>query len=98
MRVERFELELQSLIARLERGELDHKAETSPAKGWDRAHQQRFVDTILRGWHVPEIHVAVAEPPDPEVVLDGRQRLHAIAQFFRDELACSGGRAPPTRT
>jgi hypothetical protein len=98
VRVERFELELQSLIARLERGELDHKADASSTKGWDRAHQQRFVDTILRDWHVPEIHVAVAAPGDLEVVLDGRQRLHAFAQFFRDELVCSGGRAPPTGT
>jgi hypothetical protein len=86
--VERAELELESLIARLEREELHPRGDTSRPGGWDRDRQQRFIDTILRDWYVPEIHVAA--DTDREVVLDGGQRLLTVQRFFHDELPCSG--------
>ncbi|GAA4876772.1 DUF262 domain-containing protein [Actinomycetospora straminea] len=91
MHVERAELELETLIARLDRRELDPPADP-PSGGWDRARQQRFVDTVLRQWCVPEIHVA--DGGDRDVVLDGGQRLLALALFFHDELPCAGEQAP----
>ncbi|MDD7942348.1 DUF262 domain-containing protein [Actinomycetospora lutea] len=96
MHVERIELELESLMARLERQELHPRGDTSRPGGWDEQRQQRFIDTILREWCVPEIHIA-ADPADPdvgEVVLDGAQRLLTLLRFFRDELPCSGEQAP----
>ncbi|MEJ2862055.1 DUF262 domain-containing protein [Actinomycetospora flava] len=96
MHVERIELELESLIARMERRELHPRGDTSGPGGWDEERQQRFIDTILREWCVPEIHIA-ADPADPnvgEVVLDGGQRLLTLQRFFHDELSCSGEQAP----
>lgn len=96
MHVERAELELESLIARMERRELHPRGDTSGPGGWDEERQQRFIDTILREWCVPEIHIA-ADPADPnvgEVVLDGGQRLLTLQRFFHDELPCSGEQAP----
>jgi hypothetical protein len=94
MYVERDELELELLVARIDRHELDPRPDRPADGAWDRARQQRFIDSILRGWCVPPVHVAGAGPTEPEVVLDGGQRLHAISRFFHDELTCSGVTAP----
>lgn len=96
MHVDRAEIELESLIARMERRELHPRGDTSGPGGWGEERQQRFMDTILREWCVPEIHIA-ADPADPdvgEVVLDGGQRLLTLQRFFHDELPCSGEQAP----
>ncbi|WP_133828049.1 DUF262 domain-containing protein [Actinomycetospora succinea] len=80
----------------MERRELHPRGDTSGPGGWDEERQQRFMDTILREWCVPEIHIA-ADPADPdvgEVVLDGGQRLLTLQRFFHDELPCSGEQAP----
>lgn len=90
MHVERTELELESLVARLERQELRPRDGTTPE--WDRPRQQRLIDTILRGWCVPEFHLAAGT--DHEVVLDGGQRLLTVRRFFHDELRCSGEQGP----
>lgn len=96
MHVERAELELESLVARMDRRELYPRSDLFAVVGWNETRQQRFIDTILRDWCVPEIHVA-ADPTDPadrEVVVDGGQRLLTLRRFFRDELTCAGGQAP----
>jgi hypothetical protein len=94
MNVEREELELELLVARIERHELDPRPARPTARPWDLMRRQRFIDTILRGWCVPPVHVVGGGPMEPEVVLDGGQRLDAILRFFHDELPCSGATAP----
>ncbi|MHC1559936.1 DUF262 domain-containing protein [Actinomycetospora sp. C-140] len=94
MYVERTELELELLVARIDRRELDHRPDRPPFRSWGRAHQQRLIDSILRNWSVPAVHVAGAPPGAPEVVLDGHERLITIARFFHDDLACDGGTTP----
>ncbi|WP_328301791.1 DUF262 domain-containing protein [Actinomycetospora sp. NBC_00405] len=91
MDVARDDLELELLVARMDRRELDLRSDRSADEEWDRPRQQRLIDTILRGWCVPPVHLGDAGPAEPEVVLDGGQRLHTIAQFLRDELACPDG-------
>lgn len=92
MRVDRSESELEELVARIDRHELDPW--TGGAKRWGEARQQRLIDTILRDWCVPAVHVARSQPGAPDRVLDGGRRLHTIARFFHDELPCSGA-VPP---
>jgi hypothetical protein len=94
MYVERDELELELLVARIDRHELDPRPDRPADRAWDLARQQRFIDSILRGWCVPPVHVAGAGPTEPEVVLDGGQRLHAVSRFFHDELTCAGVTTP----
>ena len=74
----------------MDRRELDLRPDRPGDGRWDRPRQQRFIDTILRGWCVPAVHIGEAGPAEPEVVLDGGQRLHTIAQFLRDELTGPG--------
>ena len=86
MDVARDDLELELLVARMDRRELDLRPDQPGTADGTATRQQRFIDTILRGWCVPAVHIGGAGPAEPEVVLDGGERLHAIAQFLRDEL------------
>ena len=88
MHVERSELELELLVARIDRDELDHQPDRPRDQAWNEASQQRLIDTILRDWCIPPIHIAAGHPGGPEIVLDGRLRLHTITRFFHDELPC----------
>ncbi len=98
MHVEQAAVELELLVARIERDELDHRPQGPSPSGWDRERQQRLIDTILRDWWVPAVVVAAPRPGSSEVVLDGFHRLDAITRFFHDELTCSsGGDAPADR-
>ena len=83
--VEQAEVDLETLVARIERGELLVGDPTSP---WDEVARQRLVDSVLRGWHVPAVHVAGHDWPDR--VLDGRQRLLTLTHFLHDDLPCGG--------
>jgi hypothetical protein len=97
MHVEQADVELEVLVARIERDELEHRPDGPCPSGWGRERQQRLIDTILRDWWVPAVVVAAPRPGSSEVVLDGCHRLDAITRFFHDELTCSTGDAPADR-
>lgn len=61
---------------------------------WSAAKKQRLIDTILRGWHVPPIHLIEEPASKAEVVLDGQQRLTAIRDFRNGSIAVNG-KLPP---
>lgn len=57
---------------------------------WNRAHKEKFIDTILNGYPFPEIYIAqtgidLEKIQNQEVVVDGQQRLSTIVQYI-DEL------------
>ena len=56
--------------------------------------KQKLIDTILRDWHIPPIHVI--KPVDSPVneVLDGKQRLTAIRDFMNNEFTVNGAIEP----
>ncbi|PVZ11988.1 DUF262 domain-containing protein [Actinomycetospora cinnamomea] len=74
-------VELEVLLARIDRGELDAGWGSGT---WDRQRQQLLVDTVLRGWPIPP--VVVADGDERDVLVDGRERLLALWRFVRDEL------------
>lgn len=101
MHVERTEVELEVLVARIDRDELHVLSYDSRGRRrdeWDEARQQRLIDTILRNWSIPSVHVDGGGPAGQEAVLDGCQRLRTIARFFHDELACSAAIPPADGT
>jgi hypothetical protein len=83
-------VELEVLLARIARGELDPG--WSGTGAWDVRRQQLLVDTVVRSWPIPP--VVVAGDDDGEVVLDGRERLLALWRFTRDELPFAGRPTP----
>lgn len=56
--------------------------------------KQRLIDSILRDWHVPPIHVIEDIETRKQEVLDGQQRLAAIRDFIDGEFALDGGIEP----
>lgn len=56
-------------------------------KVWTKEKKQKFVDTILKGWHVPKLYFRVIEATDQSFeCVDGQQRLNAIFEFYGNKL------------
>jgi hypothetical protein len=94
LRLERSDLELEVLVNRIDRNELDLQPDYQRGEVWDRARRQRLIDTILRDWYIPAIHVVQDEELGQELVLDGQQRLQTIQAFFHDEIRIAGDVEP----
>lgn len=89
MKLEKSDLQLETIVSRIEAGELDLQPDFQRGEIWDKKRRQRLIDTILREWYVPAIHIVVDSAGD-EVVLDGQQRLAAIRDFFRGNVVIDG--------
>jgi hypothetical protein len=61
---------------------------------WSKLKKQRLIDSILRDWHVPPIHVIENSKSKKQEVLDGQQRLAAIRDFVDGQIRVDGGIAP----
>ncbi|MEU7880645.1 DUF262 domain-containing protein [Microbispora bryophytorum] len=94
MRLTRSDLELEVLFARIQRGEIDLQPDFQRGEVWDRPRQQRLIDTILRRWYVPAIHIVRDEAAESDNILDGQQRLRTIARFFTNDLKVAGRLEP----
>lgn len=88
MKLHRQDLELETIVRRVNDGELDLQPDFQRGEIWDTKRRQRLIDTILRNWYVPAVHVVVEEVG--ESVLDGQQRLATIRSFFNDEFTVDG--------
>lgn len=89
MKLEKSDLQLETIVSRIEAGELDLQPNFQRGEIWDTKRRQRLIDTILREWYVPAIHIVV-DTDGEEVVLDGQQRLAAIRDFFADKVKIDG--------
>lgn len=93
MRAEKSEVDLETVVRRIQAGKLNLQPPFQRGDIWDRPRQQRLVDTILRGWYIPAVHIVV-DPQGREEVLDGQQRLTAIAAFVEDKFVVDGSIPP----
>lgn len=86
--------DLETLLGRIRSGDLNLQPDFQRGEVWGDPKKRRLIDTILREWHIPPIHVVV----DPEVglheVLDGQQRLAAIRDFGEGILTVDGSCQP----
>lgn len=89
MKVEKSDLQLETIVSRIWAGELDLQPDFQRGEVWDTKRQQRLIDTILRDWYVPAVHIVVNDDGDEEV-LDGQQRLATIRNFFENRLRVDG--------
>lgn len=93
MKLDKSDLQLETIVSRIDAGELDLQPNFQRGEIWDIKRRQRLVDSILREWYVPAIHIVVDSAGD-EVVLDGQQRLAAIRDFFADKVKVDGAIEP----
>lgn len=93
MRAEKSEVDLETVVRRIQTGKLNLQPPFQRGDIWDRPRQQRLVDTILRGWYIPAVHIVV-DSQGREEVLDGQQRLTAIAAFVDNQFVVDGSIPP----
>ena len=84
MRCSTSNIQLETIISRIKDGTLNLQPDFQRGEVWSVAKQKKLIDSILRGWRIPPIHVVASDDLIDEV-LDGQQRLAAIRDF------CSGG-------
>ncbi|WAC67745.1 DUF262 domain-containing protein [Microbacterium sp. SL75] len=85
MKLEPWEPDLKSLHLRYTEGSLDLQPAFQRGLVWPREKKARLVDTVLRGWRVPPVHLVVEEDESLSV-LDGQQRLQALFDFIEGKV------------
>lgn len=94
MRLLPWDPDIQTVIARIEAGSLNLQPDFQRGEVWTKVKKQRLVDSVLRDWHVPPIHVVENASTKLQEVLDGQQRLAAIRDFVRGEFTVDGTTEP----
>src|SRR6187399_1311903 len=88
------EPDIQTIYQRIQAGDLVLQPDFQRMEVWSTSKKQRLVDTILRAWNVPPLHVIESSNGRQEV-LDGQQRLAAIRNFVNNMITIDGSIDPP---
>lgn len=89
MRFQTSDPDIATIFRRIERKTIDLQPDFQRGEVWSTSKKQRLIDTILRRWHVPPIHL-VAKGEGKFDVLDGQQRLTAIRDFMQGLFVVDG--------
>ncbi|OGD92421.1 hypothetical protein A2362_03515 [Candidatus Curtissbacteria bacterium RIFOXYB1_FULL_41_59] len=61
-------------------------------KVWSLEKKRKFIDTILKGWHVPKLYFRSMDPEDQSFeCVDGQQRLNAVFEFYEGKISLPVG-------
>lgn len=82
--------DVETLVSRINNGDVDLQPDFQRGEVWSKSKKQRLIDSILRDWHVPPIHVIEDTYSGRQEVLDGQQRLVAIRDFVAGEFGLDG--------
>lgn len=86
--------DIDTIFNRIKNDEWNLQPDFQRGEVWSLAKKQRLIDSLLRGWHVPPIHLIQVEGTSgsgcSEVVLDGQQRLTAIRDFRKGVIVVNG--------
>src|SRR5262245_60633945 len=85
--------DLETIVRRIGRGDIDLQPDFQRGEVWATSKKQHLVDSVLRNWHIPPIHLVVKKDGRQEV-LDGQQRLVAIRDFVDGRFAVDGDLEP----
>lgn len=86
--------DIATIYRKISNGRLDLQPDFQRGEVWGLAKKQRLIDSILRGWHIPPIHVVQPKNGEIQEVLDGQQRLVAIRDFMNDKFSINGEQTP----
>ena len=90
MKCESTDLEIETIVNRIKNEDLDLQPDFQRGEIWTLQKKQKLIDSILRGWKIPPIHV-IHNNQSIDEVLDGQQRLAAIRDFY-DNIICIDGK------
>lgn len=93
MKCQATELEIETIVNRIENGDMDLQPDFQRGEIWPPQKKKKLIDSILRGWRIPPIHV-VPNAKDVDEVLDGQQRLAAIRDFYGNKFPIDGNIEP----
>lgn len=82
--------DVYTLLSRIRNGDLDLQPDFQRGEVWSYAKKQKLIDSVLRQWHVPPIHVIETKESALQEVLDGQQRLVSIRDFADDKVKING--------
>lgn len=86
------DLELELIKQRIDENRIDLQPDFQRGEVWSLSKKQRLIDTVLRNWYIPPIHIIKRD--DVNEVLDGQQRLSAIRDFMDDKFKVDGSLPP----
>jgi hypothetical protein len=87
------EPDLRTIVQRIDNDDIDLQPDFQRQEVWSISKKRRLIDTILRGWSIPPVHLV--ETADSRLeVLDGQQRLTAIRDFLHDRFSIDGRITP----
>ena len=93
MKCESTDLEIETIANRIKNEDMDLQPDFQRGEIWTLQKKQKLIDSILRGWKIPPIHV-IHNNQSIDEVLDGQQRLAAIRDFY-DNIICIDGKILP---
>lgn len=89
MRCSTSNIQLETIISRIKDGTLNLQPDFQRGEVWSVTKQKKLIDSILRGWRIPPVHVVSSDELIDEV-LDGQQRLAAIRDFCKGKFSIDG--------
>ncbi|MEH6550634.1 MAG: DUF262 domain-containing protein [Pseudomonadales bacterium] len=92
MKIKATDPDIFSICNRIEKGMIDLKPEFQRGDVWNSSKKKLLIDSILRDWQVPPIHVIRVN--GAQEVLDGQQRLRAIYDFYTGCFSVNGNIEP----
>jgi hypothetical protein len=88
MKLAPWEPDLRTIVDRIDGDDIDLQPDFQRQEVWSTSKKKRLIDTILRGWSIPPIHLVVTADNRMEV-LDGQQRLTVVATSHSAKLISS---------
>jgi hypothetical protein len=85
-----WEPDVITVVERIKKGDIDLQPDFQRGEVWPKTKKQKLIDSILRDWHVPPIHVVESKESGVQEVLDGQQRLTAIRDFVNCLITVDG--------
>ncbi len=93
MRCNLSNIQLETIISRIKHGTLNLQPDFQRGEVWSLDKKKKLIDSILRDWRIPPIHVVASDELIDEV-LDGQQRLVAIRDFCKGSFPVDGTITP----
>ncbi|MBD5516605.1 MAG: DUF262 domain-containing protein [Lachnospiraceae bacterium] len=87
------DVELETIISRIKNKDINLQPNFQRGEVWSENKKKKLIDSILRGWKIPPIHMILGNNNIDEV-LDGQQRLASIREFFNNNLRIDGNIQP----
>ncbi|EAA4524705.1 DUF262 domain-containing protein [Salmonella enterica subsp. enterica] len=94
MKIKATDPDLATIYNRIKDKFIELQPDFQRGEVWTTAKKRMLIDTILRNWQIPPIHVILDENRYIHEVLDGQQRLCAIRDFMNNKIKVNGNLKP----